>query len=35
MSSAGEGSREWRFYVADRIEFAEKVRAYASEMDLS
>ena len=33
MSSAGEGSREWRFYVADMIEFADKVRAYTSGMD--
>ncbi len=33
MSSAGEGSREWRFYVTDRIEFAEKVQAYTSKMD--
>ena len=33
MSSAGEGSREWRFYVADMIEFAEKVRTYTSGMD--
>ena len=29
MSSAGEGSREWRFYVADMIDFAEKVRRIA------
>ncbi len=27
MSSAGEGAREWRFYVADMIEFAEKEAA--------
>ena len=33
MSSAGEGSREWRFYVADMIEFADKVRTYTSGMD--
>ncbi len=33
MSSAGERSREWRFYVSDMIEFAEKVRAYTSAMD--
>ena len=26
MSSAGEGSRDWRFYATDMIEFAEKVR---------
>ena len=23
MSSAGEGSRDWRFYVTDMIEFAD------------
>ena len=33
MSSVGEGSRDWRFYVTDMIEFAEKVRAYTSQMD--
>ena len=33
MSSAGEGSREWRFHVTDRIEFAEKVRAYTSKIN--
>ena len=33
MSSAGEGSREWRFYVTNRIEFAKKVRAHTSKMD--
>ncbi len=33
MSSAGEGSRDWRFYATDMIEFAEKVRAYTSKMD--
>ena len=33
MSSAGEEARDWRFYVADMIEFAEKVRAYSSKMD--
>ena len=33
MSSAGERSREWRFYVTNRIEFAKKVRAYTSKMD--
>ena len=33
MSSAGEGSREWRFYVADMLEFADKVRTYTSGMD--
>lgn len=27
MSSASEGTREWRFYVADMIEFAEKEAA--------
>ena len=33
MSSAGQESREWRFYVTDMIEFGEKIRAYTSEMD--
>jgi len=33
MSSAGEGSRDWRFYATDMIEFAEEVRAYTSNMD--
>ena len=33
MSSTGERSREWRFYVTNRIEFAKKVRAYTSKMD--
>ena len=33
MSSADEGSREWRFYVADMIEFADKVRTYTSGID--
>lgn len=33
MSSAGEGSRDWRFYATDMIEFAEKVRTYTSGMD--
>lgn len=33
MSSSGEGSREWRFYVADMLEFADKVRTYTSGMD--
>ncbi len=28
MSEAGE--REWRFYLGDMIEFAEKVLAYTS-----
>lgn len=31
MSSASEGSRDWRFYVTDMIEFAEKARR--SEME--
>ena len=33
MSSADKGSRDWRFYATDMIEFAEKVRAYTSKMD--
>ncbi len=28
MSDADQLPREWRFYVADMIEFAEKVLAY-------
>ncbi len=28
-------SREWRFYVSDMIDFAEKVLAYTHEMDQS
>ena len=33
MFSETEGHREWRFYVDDMIEFAEKVLSYTSEMD--
>ena len=33
MSSAGEGSRDWRFYVTDMIAFAERIRAYTSKLD--
>lgn len=33
MSSAGEGSRDWRFYATDMIAFAEKVRTYTAGMD--
>ncbi len=33
MSSTGEGSRDWRFYVTDMIEFADKVRAYTSKTE--
>ena len=28
MSDAGRGSREWRFYVNDMIEFAQKVQFF-------
>ena len=30
MSDADQPPREWRFYVVDMIEFAEKVLAYTS-----
>ena len=33
MSNAGQGPREWRFYVNDMIEFAEKVRLFTDGMD--
>ena len=33
MSSARQGSREWRFHVTDMIEFGEKVLAYTEGMD--
>lgn len=33
MSSAGDGSREWRFHVADMLAFADKVCTYTSGMD--
>ena len=31
MSDGGRETREWRFYVADRIEFGEKVLFYTHE----
>lgn len=33
MSDAGQGTREWRFYVSDMIEFAEKVQLFTDGMD--
>ena len=33
MSDLSEGKREWRFYVRDMIESAEKVLAYTEGMD--
>ena len=33
MSDAGQGTREWRFYVNDMIEFAEKVQLFTDGMD--
>ena len=33
MSDAGQGPREWRFYVNDMIEFAEKVQLFTDGMD--
>ena len=33
MSSEGQGSREWRFYVTDMIEFCEKILTYTKGMD--
>jgi len=31
MSDASQEPREWRFYVNDMIEFAEKVRLFTDE----
>ena len=33
MSDAGQGTREWRFYVDDMIGFAGKVLAYTEGLD--
>lgn len=33
MSDADQPPREWRFYVVDMIEFAEKVLAYTRDVD--
>lgn len=33
MSDTGQGSKEWRFYVNDMIEFAEKVQSFTDGMD--
>ena len=33
MCSRGQGQREWRLYVTDMIEFAEKVQSYTDGMD--
>ena len=33
MSNADHGTREWRFYIQDMIEFSEKVLSYTEGMD--
>ena len=33
MSEAARGSRQWRFYVSDMIEFGEKIIVYTRELD--
>ena len=33
MSSAGQGSREWRFHVQDMIDFCQRVLSYTEGMD--
>ena len=33
MSDADQPPREWRFYIVDMIEFAEKVLAYTQDVD--
>ena len=33
MSDADQPPREWRFYIVDMIEFAEKVLAYTKDVD--
>ena len=33
MSNADQGTREWRFYIQDMIEFSEKVLSYTEGMD--
>ena len=33
MSDADQSPREWRFYIVDMIEFAEKVLAYTKDVD--
>ncbi len=33
MSNAEQGTREWRFYIQDMIEFAEKVLSYTEGLD--
>ena len=33
MSNADQGTREWRFYIQDMIEFGEKVLSYTEGMD--
>ena len=30
MSDSGKGKREWRFYVNDMIEFAQKIFSYTA-----
>ena len=33
MSNADQGTREWRFYIQDMIEFSKKVLSYTEGMD--
>jgi len=33
MSDQTEGSREWRFYLDDMIEFSQKVQFYTADLD--
>ena len=33
MSDADQGTREWRFYIQDMIEFGQKVLSYTEGMD--
>lgn len=33
MSDAGKPAREWRFYIDDMIDFAEKVLSYTEGMN--
>lgn len=33
MSDAGQGAREWRFYIQDMVEFSEKVLSYTEGLD--
>lgn len=33
MSDSGKGKREWRFYVNDMIDFAQKILSYTAALD--